>query len=309
MEGGKFRKARQQVTTVQYLTLFNVIELTYDQGLGIGCKTEGHVNIRFPKLYVLPCSKTLQCPYFKQIFDDKPSVECEVEVTKKQQFFINACHKVCFTCLENQNVQGTTYVKCNECKEGCTFHFSYCTQLMNMYLCTCFRIHSFKDFHDLHNRFESYIQFQNGKNSRKKRKATSFMILQCKFIHAGFAESEVLRLFGIKEKMHVMISFSTIPNQCEKAKDKKRKQVHNDNLPLPFWIDDTYSKVWKNYYFSSLIKTQHEPMLVLDGNTIIQENILEISSITFNMVLMIYHSKLWEDYSYKMVVNEVNHYY
>ena len=36
MEGGKFRKARQQATKVQYLTLFNVIELTYDQGLGIG---------------------------------------------------------------------------------------------------------------------------------------------------------------------------------------------------------------------------------------------------------------------------------
>jgi len=66
MEGGKAMKKRQQVTKVQYLTSMNVIELSFDEGLGVGCRSEGHANIRFPKLYVLPCSKTLRSPYLKK---------------------------------------------------------------------------------------------------------------------------------------------------------------------------------------------------------------------------------------------------
>jgi len=57
-----------------------VIELTFDEGLGLGCRSEGHINIRFEKLYVLPCPKTLVCDYFKTIFDDKPSDDIEIEV-------------------------------------------------------------------------------------------------------------------------------------------------------------------------------------------------------------------------------------
>jgi len=60
----KPRKQRQQVKRVQYLSSKNIIELTYDEGLGVGCKNKGHINIGFEKLYVLPCSKTLRCDYF-----------------------------------------------------------------------------------------------------------------------------------------------------------------------------------------------------------------------------------------------------
>jgi len=37
MEGESSRKQRQQVTKVQYLTSMNIIELTFDEGLGVGC--------------------------------------------------------------------------------------------------------------------------------------------------------------------------------------------------------------------------------------------------------------------------------
>jgi len=40
-----------------------------------------------------------------------------------------------------------------------------------------------------------------------------FMVLQCKFMSKGFVESKTLRLFGIKEEMCIMISFSNVPNE------------------------------------------------------------------------------------------------
>jgi len=66
MEGEKTKKQRQQITKVQYLTSMNVIDITIDESLGVGCKSEGHVNVQFQKLYVLLCLKTLKCDYFKK---------------------------------------------------------------------------------------------------------------------------------------------------------------------------------------------------------------------------------------------------
>jgi len=179
MEEKNPRKLRQQVTKVTFLTSMNIIELTFEEGLGIGCKGEGHVNLRFSKLYVLPCTKSLKCPYFRKIFEDKPSIDDEIEVSKKQQYFINACHKVCWTCIDNQ---GGTHIKCNECAKGSTYDFSYSNELMNICLCTSFKIHNLKDFHDIYERFEAHVKLKNEENFKKKNKSTPFMVLQCKFI-------------------------------------------------------------------------------------------------------------------------------
>jgi len=45
MEVKKPRKQRQQVQKVQYVMSKNVIELTFDEGLGFGCRSEGRINI------------------------------------------------------------------------------------------------------------------------------------------------------------------------------------------------------------------------------------------------------------------------
>jgi len=108
------------------------------------------------KLYVLPCSKTLNCIYFKNIFNDKPSYENEIEVSKKQQYFINGCHKICFSCIENLHAQEFAYIKSSECVEENIFDFSYCKELINMWLCTSFRIHDLKEFHHFHDIYERF---------------------------------------------------------------------------------------------------------------------------------------------------------
>ena len=140
-------------------------------------------------------------------------------------------------------------------------------------------------------------------------KTTPFMVFQCKFISAGFAELAVLREFGIKENIHVMISFSNVSNEYKNEGNKKRKQIEKVSRALPLWEDDTYSQVWKKYYSSDLVITECGHLLVLDGNNIIENNILEFESITFDMILMIYHPQLQEDYLYKKTLNEVNNYY
>jgi len=73
------------------LTSKNDIELTFDEGLGLGCKSEGHINILFENVYVLPCPKTLKCDYFKTIFDDKPSGDTEIEVIKHKTTIFYKC--------------------------------------------------------------------------------------------------------------------------------------------------------------------------------------------------------------------------
>jgi hypothetical protein len=46
----KSRKQIQQVIKLIFLTLYNVIELTYDCNRGRGCKTNGHSHHRFDAL-------------------------------------------------------------------------------------------------------------------------------------------------------------------------------------------------------------------------------------------------------------------
>jgi len=49
--------------------------------------------------------------------------------------------------------------------------------------------------------------------------------------------------------------------------------------------------------------------LVLNGRNIINDNIINFKKLTFEMIVLIYHSKLWKDFPYNSIVNEVNNYY
>jgi len=68
----------------------------------------------------LPCSKTLKCASLMT------NLLIQIEVSKKQQYFIYGCHKVCSSFIDNQNMQECTYIKCSECEERSTYDFSYC---------------------------------------------------------------------------------------------------------------------------------------------------------------------------------------
>jgi len=44
MERKKPKKQRQQVKNFWYLAMHNVIDLSFDEGLGVGCRSKSHVN-------------------------------------------------------------------------------------------------------------------------------------------------------------------------------------------------------------------------------------------------------------------------
>ena len=57
----------QEVINVKFIDDWNVLELAYDS-LVKGCKSNDHIQKRCDKLYVVPCRKTLQHAYFRNIF-------------------------------------------------------------------------------------------------------------------------------------------------------------------------------------------------------------------------------------------------
>jgi hypothetical protein len=95
----KSKRQVQQVIKLKFLALYNVLELTYDCNKGRGCKSRGHTQRQFNKLYVIPCVKTLNCLYFKDIFINVPLNE-DLVVLEKQHYYIKFCYKICEECLK-----------------------------------------------------------------------------------------------------------------------------------------------------------------------------------------------------------------
>ena len=56
--------------------------------------------------------------------------------------------------------------------------------------------------------------------------------------------------------------------------------------------------------------TQTEGILILKGNDIISTKVLDLEGLKFNMVLLMYLPKMWDnDYDYQHTLNEANDYY
>jgi hypothetical protein len=68
----KSKRQIQEFLKLKFLLIYNVIELTYACKRGRGCKTNVHTQQQFDKLYVIPCVKTLNCQYFKDILSIYP---------------------------------------------------------------------------------------------------------------------------------------------------------------------------------------------------------------------------------------------
>lgn len=61
------KRKYQEVVNVKFNDSHNVLELIYDSKVK-GCKSVGHTQKRCDRFYVIPCKKTLNEPYFKNIF-------------------------------------------------------------------------------------------------------------------------------------------------------------------------------------------------------------------------------------------------
>jgi hypothetical protein len=96
---------------LKFLILFNLIEFTYDSNKGRRCKTKGHTQRQFNKLYVIPCVKTLSCQYFKDMFINISLYE-ELVVSQKQQYYKSFCHKIYEECLERLHLECSDHIAC-----------------------------------------------------------------------------------------------------------------------------------------------------------------------------------------------------
>jgi hypothetical protein len=196
----KSKRQIQQVIKLKFLTLYNVLELTYDSNNGRGCRTKGHTQRQFNKLYVVPCVKTMSCQYFKDIFINIPLDE-DVDVLEKQQYYIKFCHKICGECLERLHLKYSDHIVCPICEK--TPNFNYLTHtrwIFNMSISRGYKIQNFQEFHDIYGGFQAFLTNNFGPSSSKRAsKPSPFLVLQCSFVEKEYVESSILQNLVLKK--------------------------------------------------------------------------------------------------------------
>ena len=196
-----------QVLTQNFIEDQCILELVYDLKVR-GCKTRGHTNKTFDKLYAIPCKKTLEWQYFKNIFIDSSSrVNMEIN---KQQIYIHYCHKLCQECVQNF---------CYICEPAREPNFGMHTKfLFDTSIIIDIEIGRLEDFHQTFHGLGKFFK-KKSEEKRNKKKQTPYNILQCSFVRKGLLELSILEAFNIKIDMQVTISYSNIP-QNVKNKDE-----------------------------------------------------------------------------------------
>lgn len=73
MEEAKAKSFGVEVKSVRFIEDKNILELIYEGKMAKGCVFgDDRKRESFVKLFVIPCTYTLQIPYFKNIFGLKP---------------------------------------------------------------------------------------------------------------------------------------------------------------------------------------------------------------------------------------------
>ena len=197
----KSKRQVQQVVKLQLIESYNVIELTYDCKKGRSCKTIGHTQRQFNKLYVIPCIKTFDSPCFKDLFNTI-SFNKELVVFEKQQYYSNYCHKFCEQCLETVHLECLIHIACPICEAIQDInYFTYTRCIFDMPISKGFKIHNFGQFHDIYVALQTYLKNNLGRSSSTTpSKPSPFSIFQCTFVEKGLMESLILQKFGNKRK-------------------------------------------------------------------------------------------------------------
>ena len=91
MEDAKAKSFGVQVKSVKFIEDKNILELDYGGEMAKGCVFGDHNKRQsFIKLFVIPCTYTLQIPYFKNLFHLKPT---EAQTPSSHQNYYRAhCH-------------------------------------------------------------------------------------------------------------------------------------------------------------------------------------------------------------------------
>ena len=158
------RKLIQQVVKAKFVKAYNAIELIYGNDGGRGCKGIHHVLNHFPKLYIVPCKKSLDCPYFQEIFLNN-STDIDLDILSKQQYYVSFCHKLCEECLNYPND-----VKCPSCESNQRMDFGILTKWMfNLPILQGCKIQCLKEFHDVYGQYDKYLENYGDCMSSKTR--------------------------------------------------------------------------------------------------------------------------------------------
>ena len=186
----------QEVINVKFIDDWNVLELAYDS-LVKGCKSNDHIQKRCDKLYVVPCRKTLQHAYFRNIFTN-PSQRSELSILEKQQVYVNSCHRVCKVCLDKLVTENPNRICCPICTRKKDVDFSNHTKyVFDMSISQGFEIDSLMEFHDLFDNFTNF--FKQSSKSKKNNLVPPYVVFQSTFVQKGYFELLVLQKFKIQE--------------------------------------------------------------------------------------------------------------
>ena len=160
-----------------------------------------------------------------------------------------------------------------------------------------FEIDSLMEFHDLFDNFTSFLK-QSSK-SQKKNLVTPYVVFHNTFVEKGYFELLVLQKFKIQIDMRIVIGYSSVPNS------KKKYQVSS-------WQNDNNKETYEDIYENKCIFPKTiSAMLLLDGNYILEHNIISLDDISFKNILLIYIPNIWKysPFDYARTVVAVNMYY
>lgn len=127
----------------------------------------------------------------------------------------------------------------------------------------------------------------------------SYIILQCTLVQKGHLELSILKQFDIKTNMRIVISYTSI------LADKNKKEA-------PYWENKKFEKAWQNVYQDNhLIPTTSTALLLLDGNKVVNDKILNSSDLSLNHVLFIYIHEIWNNdlVAYQSTLADADIYY
>ena len=138
-----------QVIALNFIESTKILEFVYDS-ITKGCKTPGHSQKLYDRLYVIPCTKILEWHYFHTIFKDTTS-RVELTVHTKQQYYVYYCHKICGDCMQRS-------LRCSICKKISNLHFSEHTKyIFDTSINKDTEIWSLYDFHDIFQELEIFL--------------------------------------------------------------------------------------------------------------------------------------------------------
>jgi len=159
MESLIVKSSGVQVQSVRYMEDKNLIELDYGGEKAKGCMSRNHSRREnFVKLFVIPCSYTLQIPYFKDIFREKPMGN--QAPSQHKNYYRTHCHKLCESCVGEFFSDPVT---CRKCVVPFNFEAkNFCRREMNLCICGVVPITSLEEFHIVVQKSSEFI--------RKKKK-------------------------------------------------------------------------------------------------------------------------------------------